>query len=78
MDELRQLKIEGHYLLNEYVKSTLKVFNNKHYHKQKRKAYHRLAEELHTDKFKCHFSNMNTKEEIIKAINILKSWTKGE
>ncbi len=48
--------------------------DKKHYHKQKKKAYHRLAHELKTDAFKCHFGNMNTVEELENALGVLKSW----
>lgn len=75
MEELKQLKKEGHRLLTQYIVSTLKVQNDKkHFHKKTRQAYSRLAQELRTDAFKCHFGNMNTIEEANRAIVRIKSW----
>ena len=75
MEELKELKHEGHKLLNQYIISTLRVQGDKkHFHKKKKQAYHRLAQELRTDAFKCHFGNMHTIDEIKKAIVVLKGW----
>jgi hypothetical protein len=75
MNELKELKHEGHRLLNQYIVSTLLVQNDKkHFHKKTRQAYKRLAQELRTDAFKCHFGNMHTIDEVKKAIDVLKSW----
>ena len=75
MEEIRQLKSMCHYYLDIYIVSTLRVFDDKkHYNKQKRKAYHRLAQELRTDAFKCHFGNMHTVEELQRALDLLKTW----
>lgn len=75
MEEIRQLKNMCHYYFDLYVLSSLRVSGDKkHYQKQKRNAYHRLAQELKTDAFKCHFSNMGTTEELEIALSILKSW----
>ena len=75
MEEIRRLKSICYYHFEKYVSSTLRVEQDKkHYNKQKRNAYHRLAQELRTDAFKCHFGNMNTAEELEKALAVLKSW----
>ena len=75
MEEIRRLKNECHHYLDLYIMSTLRVQGDKkHYQKKKRNAYHRLMQELRTDAFKCHFSNMNTVEELEKALVILQSW----
>ncbi len=75
MKEIKELKHLGHYYLNMYIKKTLRVENDKkHYQKMKRNAYHRLAQELRTDPYRCHFGCMNTIEEVILAINVLKKW----
>ena len=75
MEDVKELKHLGHYYLNTYIKTTLRVENDKkHYNKMKRHAYHRLAQELRTDPYKCHFGNMNTSEEVMLAINVLKKW----
>ena len=75
MEEIREMKHICHHYFNEYVRSTLRVNGDKkHYQKKKRNAYHRLAQELRTDAFKCHFGNMNTIEELNKALTIIKGW----
>lgn len=75
MEEIRRLKHECHHYLNMYIISTLRVQGDKkHFRKKKRNAYHRLAQELRTDAFKCHFGNMNTVEELERALLVLKSW----
>lgn len=75
MGEIKELKGICHYYFDMYVKSTLKVLGDKrHYQKRRRNAYHKLAQELKCDAFKCHFSNMNTVEELQNAIDIIKSW----
>ncbi len=75
MDEIRKLKSMCHYYLDLYIKSILRVTDDKrHFQKSKRNAYHRLAHELKTDAFNCHFSNMNNIEELQNALDILKNW----
>ena len=75
MEEIKELKHICHYYFDKYVESTLRVSNDKrHYQKKKRQAYHRLAQELRTDAFKCHFGNMNTVDELHKALTIIKEW----
>ena len=75
MEEIRQLKTLCHYYLDLYVTSTLRVAGDKkHYRKKLRQAYHRLAQELRTDAFKCHFGNMNTVEELERALVVLQKW----
>ena len=75
MEEIKRLKNLCHYYLDLYVVSTLRVTGDKkHYRKKLRQAYHRLAQELRTDAFKCHFGNMNTIEELNKALAIIKGW----
>lgn len=78
MEEIRRLKVECHYYLGLYIISTLRVYGDKkHYQKKKRNAYHKLAQELRTDAFKCHFGNMNTIAELQRALDILKNWQDG-
>ena len=75
MEEIRRLKNICHQYLEPYIKSTLRVSSDKkHYQKKKRQAYHRLAQELRTDAFKCHFGNMNTVKELERALVVLRSW----
>ena len=75
MEEIRRLKNICHQYLETYIKSTLRVSSDKkHYQKKKRQAYHRLAQELRTDAFKCHFGNMNTVKELERALVVLRSW----
>lgn len=75
MEEIRRLKNICHQYLETYIKLTLRVSGDKkHYQKKKRQAYHRLAQELRTDAFKCHFGNMNTVEELKRALAVLQSW----
>lgn len=75
MEEIRQLKRKCHFYLNQYIFSNMRVKNDsRHYQKVKRKAYHRLASKLKTDAFQCHFSKMNTVEQLDKALTILKEW----
>ena len=74
--QIKELKALCHHYLDLYVVSTLRVQGDKrHYQKKKRKAYHRLAQELRTDAHKCHFRNMDTVEELERAIVVLQSWT---
>lgn len=75
MDEIKRLKGLCHHYLEAYIATTLTVPNsNKHYNKKKRNAYHRLAQELRTDAYQCHFRNMHTEEELRKALSVLQSW----
>lgn len=75
MKEIKELKNICHYYFDMYVQSTLRVYGDKkHYHKRRKNAYHKLAQELRTDAFKCHFGNMNTVEELQNALDIIKSW----
>ena len=75
MEEIKRLKNICHQYLEIYIKSTLRISGDKkHYQKKKRQAYHRLMQELRTDAFKCYFSNMNTIEELEKALVVLQSW----
>ena len=75
MEEIRRLKNVCHQYLETYIKSTLRVSGDKkHYKKQKRKAYQKLAQELKIDTCKCHFSNMNTVEELERALVVLQGW----
>lgn len=75
MENIKELKNICHYYFDRYVESTLEIKDSKkHFNKKRRNAYHRLAQELRTDAFKCHFSKMNTVEELEKALVILKSW----
>lgn len=77
MEAIKQLKKECHFYLDKYIISNLRVQGDKkHYQKEKRKAYHKLAQELRTDAFKCHFGNMNDVSELKKSLSILKCWVK--
>lgn len=75
LKRLKRLKSECHYYFDKYVESTLDFKSSKkHYQNKRRIAYHKLAQELHTDAFKCHFSNMNNIEELEKALRVIKKW----
>lgn len=79
MKNIKELKNICHYHFDKYVQSTLRAYGDKkHYHKRKKNAYHRLAQELKTDAFKCHFSNMNTMEELQRALSVIKKWSGGD
>ena len=79
MEDIKELKHLVHYYLNTYIRTTLIVEKDKkHYNRMKRNAYHRLAQELRVDPYKCHFGNMNTVKEVMLAINILQKWLEDD
>lgn len=75
MEDIKELKNICHYYFDMYVQSTLRVYGDKkHYHKRRKNAYHKLAQELKVDAYKCHFGNMHTVEELQRALTIIKNW----
>jgi len=47
---------------------------NKNINKFRRNAYHKLAQEMRVDAFKCHFRSMNDIDTLLLAYQIISKW----
>lgn len=74
MEEIKEMKNKCHAIFDAYWSAKVKCNNRNHIVKLRRKAYHKLAKELGTDFFMCHFSKMNDINTLQRAYEILLKW----
>lgn len=72
--DIAELKHMCHEVFDAYWISQLKCYNKKHMRKVRKRAYHKLAQEMHKSVRDSHFHYMNDIIDLQKAYNIILSW----